>query len=83
MAGIMTSERFVVCVETGGYDASLEQWKIYRVVTDDDAQTHGQLRVVDESGEDYVYPARYFQAIDLPPALKDRYPSAASGRDTD
>lgn len=83
MAGIKPNGRFAVCVETGGYAVSLERWKIYRVVRDDEAQAHGQLRVVDESGQDYLYPARYFQPIELPPALQALYPSAAAGRGAD
>ena len=61
--------RFAVCVDNGGYPASLEPRKLYEVLPDSDAQPHGQLRVVDESGEDYLYPARYFRLVVLPPAL--------------
>ena len=57
--------RFVVCVRNEDYPASLERRKIYRVLPDPDAQRHGQLRVVDESGEDYVYPAVLFLPIEI------------------
>jgi hypothetical protein len=56
--------RFVVCVENGEYRASLEVRKLYRVVADPDAAALGQLRVIDESGEDYLYPLEYFAAVD-------------------
>jgi hypothetical protein len=59
--------RFVVCVANSEYPASLEIHKIYRVVPDRDAEQEGDLRIIDESGEDYLYPDRYFVAIDLPP----------------
>jgi hypothetical protein len=57
---------FVVCVENSGYPASLELHKIYRVVPDQDAEREGDLRVVDESGEDYLYPAEWFAAVEVP-----------------
>ncbi len=51
------SERFVVCVNNAGYEASLERNKIYRVVPDPDAERDRDLCIVDESGEDYLFPA--------------------------
>ena len=54
---------FVVCVCNDGYPASLELHKIYRVVADADAEASGEIRVVDESGEDYLYPGSYFVAF--------------------
>lgn len=62
--------RFVVCVENADYPASLELHKIYRVVPDADAAKDGDIRIVDESGEDYLYPAEWFAAVDLPPRVK-------------
>lgn len=59
--------RFAICVDNGEYLASLEVHKIYRVLPDKDAERHGDLRVVDESGEDYLYPADYFVLVDFPP----------------
>jgi len=55
-----------VCVENSGYPASLELHKIYRVFPDEDAARDRDLRVVDESGEDYLYPAEWFAAVELP-----------------
>jgi len=58
--------RFVVCVNNTDYPASLELHKIYRVLPDEDAEVDGDLRVIDESGEDYLYPADYFVVVELP-----------------
>jgi hypothetical protein len=60
----------VVCIENAGYPASLELHKIYRVVPDADAAQDGDIRVVDESGEDYLYPAAWFVAVELPRRVK-------------
>jgi len=57
---------FAVCVENSGYPASLERHKIYRVLPDQDAAREGDLRVVDESGEDYLYPVDWFAAVEVP-----------------
>ncbi|MFH1084489.1 MAG: hypothetical protein V1772_01825 [Chloroflexota bacterium] len=63
-------EHFVVCIHNEGYAASLEPRKIYRVVADPRAQEHGLSRVIDESGEDYLFPAELFIAIELPQHLQ-------------
>lgn len=74
---INAKRSFAVCIETGDYPASLQQWKIYRVLHDPDAERSGQLRVVDESGEDYVFPREYFASVDLPQLVEDLYVNAA------
>jgi hypothetical protein len=56
--------QFAVCVDNSEYPASLELHKIYRVVPDKDAAEDGDLRIIDESGEDYLYPAEYFVVIE-------------------
>ena len=56
---------FVVCVDNEEYPTSLEVHKIYRVLVDEDAATDGDLRVIDESGEDYIYPSSMFLHIEL------------------
>jgi len=58
--------QFVVCVKNKQYGASLELRKLYQVVPDEGAAKHRQLRVIDESGEDYLYPEDYFFPVDLP-----------------
>ena len=68
-----TRKRFAVCVENGEYRASLERWKIYQVIPDRDAERHHQIRVIDESGEDYLYPREYFKLVELPPNLRRLY----------
>ena len=62
--------RFAVCVRNEGYEASLERNKIYPVLPDDEAEQDGDLRVVDESGEDYLFSADRFVAIEVPSAVR-------------
>ncbi len=57
---------FAICVDNSEYPASLELHKVYRVLPDEEAAREGDLRVIDESGEDYLYPATYFILIDVP-----------------
>jgi hypothetical protein len=64
------SRQFAVCVDNGGYEASLERNKIYVVLPDTAAEKEGDLRVVDESGEDYLFSADRFVAIDVPAAVR-------------
>jgi hypothetical protein len=56
---------FAVCINNSEYPASLELRKIYRVLPDEEAEQDGDLRVIDESGEDYLYPTAYFMLLDL------------------
>lgn len=65
-----TAKQFVVCLENEGYEVSLERRKIYRVLPDAEAAKHRQIRVIDESGDDYLYPQRYFAPIELPQAVR-------------
>ena len=69
--------QFVVCVKNDGYKASLEPRKIYQVLPDAAALTHHMLRVIDESGEDYLYPADLFASIALPQTLAKVFALAA------
>ena len=62
--------RFAVCVRNAGYEASLERNKIYVVIPDEAAERDGDLRVVDESGEDYLFAADRFVAVDVPAAVR-------------
>jgi len=63
--------RFAVCVRNDGYEASLERNKLYVVLPDSDAEREGDVRVVDESGEDYLYPADWFVALEVPKAVRE------------
>ena len=65
-----TAKQFVVCLKNEGYEVSLERRKIYRVVPDPEAGKHRQIRVIDESGEDYLYPQRFFAPIELPQLIR-------------
>ena len=64
------AKQLVVCVDNEGYRASLEKRKIYVALRDAAAEKNGLLRVVDESGEDYLYPKAFFRSIALPQAVK-------------
>jgi hypothetical protein len=63
------SVHFVVCLKNNGYEASLEPRKIYQALPDEEAESHKMLRVIDESGEDYLFPASLFSPISLSQTL--------------
>lgn len=63
---------FMICVENRGYEASLEIRKVYEVLSDREAERRHQIRVIDESGEDYLYPEEYFALVRLPSATKEK-----------
>src|SRR5687768_5976047 len=64
------ARRFVVCVRNEGYEASLERKKIYTVLPDSEAERDGDLRVIDERGEDYLLSADRFVAIEVPARVR-------------
>jgi hypothetical protein len=64
------TQGFAVCLQNTGYPASLEIRKLYAVLDDADADANNLIRVIDESGEGYVYPARLFQKLTLPAQLQ-------------
>jgi hypothetical protein len=72
-----TSKRWVVCLRNEGYEVSLEKRKLYLALPGDPAERHGLLRVIDESGEDYLYPQKFFAAVELPPSLRRAMLTAA------
>jgi len=63
---------FMICVDNRGYEASLEKRKLYEVLADKAPEKHHQIRVVDESGEDYLYPEKCFAPVRLPGITKDK-----------
>lgn len=65
----LRESQFVVCIKNDDYTASLDVRKIYRTLPDERAAQHGLIRVVDESGEDYLYAQDYFMPIELPQPL--------------
>jgi hypothetical protein len=71
------SKHLVVCVSNKGYPASLETRKIYIAVRDAVSEKQGFLRVIDESGDDYVYPRAFFRPIELPQTIKRAVLAAA------
>ena len=60
----------VICILNTGYEVSLEPRKVYEALRDPDAAKHGQVRVVDESGEDYLFPESHFAEIVLPRSIR-------------
>jgi hypothetical protein len=62
-----TVSSFAICIDDGGYPESLEVRKVYAVLGDEQAAANKFLRVIDETGEDYLYPAKYFVPVELPP----------------
>ncbi len=66
-------KRYLLCVNNKGHRASLEVRKIYRTLPDAEAAGHGLVRVVDESGEDYLFPESYFLSIELPKAASQLF----------
>lgn len=72
----MSKHEFAICIDNRGYEVSLETRKLYEMLPDVDAKKHGQIRVIDESGEDYLYPATAFTCISLPENVIERVISA-------
>lgn len=64
-------QKFAICVQNEGYEVSLELWKVYRVLPDKKAAQHHLIRIIDESGEDYLFDETWFVPIKLPPAAKE------------
>ena len=66
-----SGKQFVVCLKNEGYEVSLERRKIYQVLPDAQAAKHRQVRVIDESGEDYLYPSPWFLPVQLAPNVEE------------
>ena len=71
---------YVRCLDDGGYPESLEVNKVYVLLPDEQADERGHLRVIDETGEDYLYPAKLFESVDIPPEATR--PLATQGRNS-
>lgn len=71
------TQQFALCLNNDGYPASLEVGKVYRVIPDEEAASHGYIRVIDESGEDYAYSAERFHLIPLPREVEHALLSAS------
>jgi len=64
--------KFLVCIDNKGYEASLELRKLYEKITDKEAERHNQVRIIDESGEYYLYPSQFFVPIRLSMQTRSR-----------
>jgi len=71
------SKQLVVCIKNEGYPASLERRKIYVALRDPLSEKHGLLRIIDESGDDYLYPKTFFRSVALPQSIKKAVLAAA------
>ena len=71
---------YVVCIDDGGYPESLEVRKVYEVLPDERAAINNYIRVIDETGEDYLYPKKYFVSIELPPEVARVLPRETTTR---
>jgi hypothetical protein len=70
-------KQLAVCIDNRGHAASLERRKIYVVLRDADAEKHDLVRIIDESGEDYLYPKKFFRMVALPQAVRKAILAAA------
>jgi hypothetical protein len=77
MAKKKSEPQFLLCVDNHDYPASLEVRKVYRILPDAAAAARGFARVIDESGEDYLYLRRLFVPIEVPAAAADLFPATA------
>jgi hypothetical protein len=68
----MAQPQFVICTYTSGYEVSLEARKLYQVIQDEQAESLNQIRVINKSGEDHLYPTRLFVHVDLPAFVADQ-----------
>jgi len=71
-----TNPQAVICVANEGNEVSLQLWRIYKTIRDDDARSEGLVRVVDDSGEDYLFPEENFAPIELPKEIRKPFERA-------
>jgi len=72
-----SKQSYFLCVKNKGYAASLQVRTVYRGISDSQAEAHGMLRIVDESGEDYLFPASFFVPIEVPAEAAHAFAGAA------
>jgi len=70
MEGQSTEPTLAICIDNAGYEMALERRKVYAVLPDEDAARHNYVRVVDETGEDYLFPASRFVLLTVPPDVQ-------------
>ncbi|CAN2038962.1 conserved hypothetical protein [Candidatus Magnetomoraceae bacterium gMMP-15] len=73
MINQLKEKKFVICIENKGNEASLEQWKVYQCLQDKEAEKHNEIRVIDEEGEDYIYPSDLFSPVYLEPSISEKF----------
>jgi hypothetical protein len=73
----MSESSYVICIENTGYPAALELRKVYVRLPDSQAEADGFWRVIDESGDDYLFPSRFFAPVEVPKAAKHAFASGA------
>lgn len=73
----MSDEKFALCIDDRGYAASLERRKVYRRLSDPQAEQLGMVRIVDDTGEDYLFPSKLFVSIAVPSAAMKAFSGAA------
>ena len=76
----MSDDTFVLCIDNRGYGASLEPRKVYRAMSDPTAEKHAMVRVIDESNEDYLFPAKLFIPVAVPPAAARAFRTSGRAR---
>jgi len=64
--------KFLLCIDNEGYEASLEIRKLYKKLLDKEAERHNQVRIIDESGEDYLYPSDFFAPVRISMQTKSK-----------
>ena len=69
MINQLDGKRLVICIDNKGNEASLEKWKVYQCLPDEEAEKHNEIRVIDEEGEDYLYPSDFFSTVTLEPSI--------------
>lgn len=74
----VSSDDFALCIQASDKE-DLEAWKVYRILPDTKASQAGCMRVVDESGEDYLYPASRFLLLPLSDAMREQLLAIAEG----
>jgi hypothetical protein len=72
----MTNPQAVICVANEGNEVSLQLWRVYKTLRDDDARSEGLIRIVDETGEDYLFPHQNFAPIELPKEIQKPFERA-------
>lgn len=77
-----TAGSYALCLDNGGYPESLEVRKVYTVLSDERAAARNYIRVIDETGEDYLYPAKNFVLIQVPPEAAAILTAGTTARST-